>query len=132
MKMQIKVMLLTVVMLGAFLFAAPAQAQAARDGGKLGVGVGAGTVVAGLSLKKQVGGAVAVQGVIGSWRGYGQHWHISGDAFGVAGDILVEQAPLASGQVLSLGWNYGAGAGVGFGGGSSVLLGVTGVLGLEF
>lgn len=131
MKLPVRMILLAVVLMGTFVFAAPAQAQAARDGSRLGVGIGAGAVVAGLSLKKPLGGALAVQGVIGTWRGYGRHWYIGGDAFGVAADILVEQAPLASGQVVSLGWNYGAGAGVGFGD-SSTLLGLTGVLGLEF
>lgn len=131
MRMQMKGWLLAVVLLGAFLFATPAQAQASRDPGSLGVGVGAGTVVAGLSLKKPLGGSTAVQGVVGTFRGYGRHYGFYSDAFGLSADFLVEQPALVTGRVLSLGWNYGAGAGIGLGNGTTIL-GVTGVLGLEF
>lgn len=131
MKVQMKVILLAVVLLGAFLFSAPAQAQGGPQKGDIGLGLGMATEVAGISAKTRLGDGMAVQGVLGTFRGWGRHWGFGSSGFGVAADFLMIQPALVSSEVLSLGWNYGAGAGLAAG--SSVTrFGVTGVLGLEF
>jgi hypothetical protein len=131
MKTGMKSFVVGIVLLASVIFAAPAMAQASRSSNSLGVGIGTATVPFGLSLKTQIGGGLAVQVVAGVWRGYGDHWHIDDEELGVGADILVEQPSIVSGRLLALGWNYGAGAGVGFGGWGTVI-GVSGVLGLEF
>lgn len=116
-----------VVVLG--LTSSSAFAQRAPNG--FGIGIGAGTIAGGLSIKTGSGG-FHFQGVIGPWRGHGPKWRYGADSIGVSGDFLYEQPALASGSVLSLGWNYGIGAGVGVGDWRGAIIGVTGVVGLEF
>jgi hypothetical protein len=96
-----------------------------QSAGNLGVGVGGGTHVSGLSLKYFGAERVALQGVVGFY-GAGR------DATGIGGslDVLYEQRPLATGSVLDLGWNIGPGVNLGVG--EELLLGAGGVAGLEF
>lgn len=129
--MNVKTGICAVIALAMLLFTTQAMAQASRDPSKIGVGLGAATVPAGISVKKNLGESVAAQGVVGAWRGYGRHYGIYSSAFGLGADLLMEQGPLGGGDLLSLGWNVGAGAGVGIASGG-VIFGVTGVLGLEF
>lgn len=96
-----------------------------QSAGNLGVGLGGGTHVSGLSLKYFGAEAVALQGVVGF---YGAGRDATG--LGASLDLLYEQKPLASGSVLDLGWNIGPGVNVGIG--DNLLLGAGGVAGLEF
>ncbi|QDG50737.1 hypothetical protein FIV42_08340 [Persicimonas caeni] len=112
------------------LVSSSAFAQRAPNG--FGIGIGAATVAGGLSIKTGTASGFTFQGVVGPWRGYGPEWRYGADSIAVAGDFLYEQAPLASGGLLSLGWNYGVGVGAGFGDWGGAVVGVTGVLGLEF
>ena len=97
------------------------EAQASRYPGNFGIGVGSTTIASGLSLK-QFAGPTAFQLTAGCW----------GSCDGVAAslDFLANMPALASGNVLSLAWNFGAGAALGVGDGE---LGAAGafVLGLE-
>lgn len=129
--MNLKTSVCGVLTMAMLLLTSQAMAQDSRDPSKLGVGLGAATVPAGISLKKNLGGAMAAQGVVGAWRGYGRHYGIYTSAFGLGADLLWEQGPLGGGDALSLGWNIGAGAGVGIANGTAIF-GATGVLGLEF
>jgi hypothetical protein len=117
--------------LGVLMFASSTSfAQRAPSG--FGIGVGAATVASGLSIKTSTGSGYSFQGVIGTWRGWGRHWRFGGDSLAVAGDFLIEMPALASGQIVSLGWNYGLGAGVGLSPRGTAIIGGSGVLGLEF
>jgi hypothetical protein len=111
-----------------------AHAQEARRVQGFGIGIGAGTIANGLSLKYYLGGA-AFQGVIGAFGGGGV-----GDRFGhfggVAGslDYLFEMPSLAQSQYFTVDWSFGLGAGFGvatFSNGSPALAG-SGIAGLEF
>lgn len=112
------------------LASSSAFAQRAPNG--FGIGIGAATVAGGLSIKTGSTSGFTFQGVVGPWRGYGNDWRWGADSIALAGDFLYEQPRLASGGLLSLGWNYGVGAGVGIGDWGGGVVGVTGVLGLEF
>lgn len=118
--------------LAVLLLATPSFAQQARSPGSIGIGLGASTVPAGLSMKTMAGGNFAIQGVVGAWRGHGRDWRYGADSLGVGVDFLYEMPPIASGRIVSLGWNYGLGAGVGLGDWGGAVIGGTGVLGLEF
>ncbi len=67
----------------------------------------------------------AVQGVVGAYGGW------EGGGLGLNADYLIERPPIASGEVIDLAWNFGAGAGVGIHDNSAAVA-VSGVLGLEF
>jgi hypothetical protein len=120
------------IFVGALLASSSAFAQKSRSGGALGIGIGAATIPAGVSFKTATESGVSFQGVIGAWRGHGKDWRFGADSIGVAGDLLYEMPAIASGDVLSLAWNYGLGAGVGIGDFGGAIIGVTGVVGLEF
>jgi hypothetical protein len=121
----------TLFVVGLVTLAAPNSADAQRRG-SFGVGLGSATGAAGISLKKGAGPGFAYQGVIGTWRGWGDDWHFGGDSLAVAGDFLYQMPSLASGAVVDLSWNYGLGAGLGVHSEGGVAVGGSGVLGLQF
>lgn len=114
-------------LLASALFATPALAGTPiQSNGNLGLGLGAGTHVSGLSGKYFISSDFAGQLVVGWWglgRGEG--------GIGLSGDLLWEQRPLLSVDALDLAWNIGPGVNLVSGGGGFGL-GVNGVLGLEF
>jgi hypothetical protein len=94
---EVRRMLGVLVLLASFV--AAGEAEAAR---RVGLGVGRGTRVSGLSVR--VPGRTAVQVNAGWWDRGG---------YGVSADGLMDIV-VASGSVLSLSVELGAGAGVGF------------------
>lgn len=129
--MKLKMFGILAVLLAATLFATPAMAQSSSDSSKFGIGLGAGTVAAGLSFKTLMSESTAFQATVGSWRGYGRHWHFSTSAFALGADFLMEQPPIFNNEVVEIGWNLGLGAGVGLISDATVF-GATGIAGLEF
>jgi hypothetical protein len=97
------------------------EAEANRYPGNFGIGVGSTTIASGLSLK-QFAGPTSFQLAAGCWR--------SCDGVAASLDFLANMPALASGNVLSLAWNFGAGAAAGVGDGSIGAAGAF-VLGLE-
>lgn len=98
-----------------------------RSAGSTGIGLGGGTASGGISAKRFLTGATAIQGVIGTYGRWGD-----GTGLGLSADYLLERPPLASGAVADLAWNIGAGAGVGlFPATDTLAAGVSGVAGLE-
>lgn len=94
---------------------ASADAEHPRTPGNFGLGLGAGTSTAGLSMKYFTTNGTALQGVIGA--GYGHHHHDDhvDDFHGGLGaglDFLFEMPYLAEGEDVTLGWNIGPGVGV--------------------
>lgn len=111
--------------LALFLLSMPAMAERqGRGPGKLGFGVGAGTLTQlGLSAKYFLrGGETSVQGNLGcgSW---------SCKSVGISGDYLFELPPLVKGRGLDFAFAPGVGAGLGIH--EHPALALAGVLGLE-
>jgi hypothetical protein len=113
--------------------AAPALAgDSPRQSGKLGLGVGAGTLNSGLSAKYFVSPEFAFQGVVGVW-GLGRG---TGSAIGLSAEFLVEMPTLHEQEELEIAWNIGAGPFIAvqdssFGPSDVLWLGASGVLGVE-
>lgn len=105
----------------------PAYALPPRRGAKVGIGVGGGLGVNGLSGKFWLDDGNAIQLVIGAW-GVGRYDY--GYGLGVSADYLWEMPSLARAEALILAWNLGLGASVGAN--DPAWLGVSGVAGLEF
>ena len=108
-------------------FAKPAIAKFSCTPQTLGLGLGGGNLISGVSIKKCLSKETAVQGVVG------------GLVYGVAvgADYMVSQKTLWTGREVLLRWGVGAGTGVmshGFAGFAGVLLDVSAVveLVLEF
>ena len=109
------------------LFTAPALAKTPiQSGGNLGLGLGAGTHVSGLSGKYFIGNDFAAQAVVG-WWGLGR----GAGGLGVSADGLFEMLPLVTTDPVDIAWNIGPGVNVVTAGGG-LGLGVGGVAGLEF
>lgn len=111
------------------LLLAPSLALAGspvQQPGNLGLGLGGGTHVSGLSGKYFLANDFAAQAVVG-WWGAGRE---SG-GIGVSADALWELPRLAQTDSLDVGWNVGPGANL-VAGNNAFGLGVNGVLGLEF
>lgn len=105
----------------------PAQAGApVRSSGNLGLGLGGGYWLNGLSAKYYMGGN-ALQGVVG---GYGLG-HDGYGGLGFTGDYLWEMPALTNNEAFELGWNAGLGVSVGLGD-NWFAAGAHGTLGLEF
>jgi len=102
----------------------PSLAWAQPPAGPLGIGLGGGLGVSGLSAKYHTGGS-AFQAMLGA-QGLGSD---GGGGLAVGLDYLLEQPDLAAGSVLNVGWNYGLGGTVGIG--DSIGVGASGVVGLE-
>ncbi len=125
------------------MFALPAVAKtglgypprAIKKAGNLGIGVGAGTLATGLSLKYFLSDATSVQGNLGFSRGcygcgrYGGRYY--SESIAVSVDCLLERGPLMGDSQFSLDWEIGAGGGVGFSDGGNLALAVSGVVGLQ-
>lgn len=73
--------------------------------GRLGLGFGGGSMASGLSGKFYLSQALAVQASLGLWAGYG--WSVGADA-------ILEMPQIWKNEAVSINWNVGAGAGVGF------------------
>lgn len=112
--------------------AAPDQIRAA---GKIGLGLGSGTLANGLSAKWYVTNLHALQFNLGSFGGGGadHRWHrVAGFAF--SADYLIEFPDIVTaGRAFVLGWNAGLGLGIGVADGHGELaVAASGVVGLEF
>lgn len=117
------------LLLLAAVFSPPAEAAPPRGGAKVGIGVGGGLGVSGLSGKFWLGDGNAVQVIVGAWgvgRGHGD----DGYGLGVGADYLWEMPELTRVEPVIIAWNLGAGATVGAT--SPEWFGVSGVAGLEF
>lgn len=112
-------MALTTLLLMLAMSSPAAAADKVR--GNIGIGVGRGTGVWGLSGKLYMGESTAVQAVVGGHSNY----------LGLSADLLLEMPALADLGALEIAWSLGAGAGVGLSD-SNLNLGVAGVAGLEF
>ncbi len=131
-----------VIVVSVLLIAAPVSAQSAegRPAG-FGAGLGFGSFVTGVSLKKHDGDR-ALQGVIGcGWRwGYGRRGHRTRGSqcrgMGVSGDLLLSMPVITDEGSVILAWNVGGGASVGvwdhYYEGDRLWLGGQFVAGLEF
>ncbi len=94
-----------------------------RESGKFGLGVGAGTLSRGFSLKYFMSNDLSVQGVVGVYGyGYSDCWityqgacrrRSRGSAVALGADILSERPDIFSNGAVSLAWNVGAGLGLG-------------------
>lgn len=115
------------LLVGLLLAAAPAHAVAPRNGATLGIGLGGGFGVSGISGKYWLGDKNAFQGVIGGW-GFGRTGSTIG--LGVGLDYLWEMPTVTQAGPLLLGWNLGLGGTLGVA--SPVWAGASGVAGLEF
>lgn len=105
-----------------------------REGRQFGIGIGAGTIANGLSLKLPLG-ENALQGVIGILGGGGadeRFRHADGVAASL--DYLWEMPSLARSPYFSIAWSFGPGAGFGVRTREqrAANLAVSGVAGLEF
>ena len=108
----------------------PASAMAEKPG-KVGVGLGAGTVSNGLSGKYYMSDKIAAQLIVGTFGAGGaseRYKDLGG--LGVGLDVLIENAALVKTPIFSLDWNYGVGAGLGIRN-DTFGLAAAGVLGLE-
>lgn len=114
--------LLAAVLLVTALTSISSSAHAAdKVRGNIGLGVGRGTGVWGLSGKLYMGDATSIQGVVG----------VDSNYIGFSGDFLLEMPALADLGGLEIAWALGAGAGVGISD-NSIGIAVAGVAGLEF
>ena len=108
-----------------FLFVLAAHAGVPIDSpGNLGLGLGGGTHSSGVSAKVFSSQHLALQGVAGL---YGAGRGFAG--LGTSLDLLFEQPPLVTTDILELAWNVGPGVNLGLG--DEVWLGAGGVAGLE-
>lgn len=123
---------MTAIMLMCGLSTAAHAGSPVRSGGNLGLGVGGGYWLDGLSLKYFMGDNTAVQGVIGAY-GWGSHNddYYYGNGIGLSGDFLWEMPALTDNEAFELGWNAGLGPSVAVDD-DWLALGVHGTLGLEF
>ncbi len=122
-----------VLALGLMWVAAPSDASAQGSGHdkigkqfKTGIGLGAGTLTSGLTLKHYLAPHIAVQAVLGRHYSYGT-------SFGVDG--VVDIAPLWRPPAGTLAFGLGAGVGMFFYGGgasSEALIAVSGIAQLSF
>lgn len=113
---------LATAMIIASLMSLSSTAHAAdKVRGNIGIGVGRGTGVWGLSGKLYMGDATSIQGVVG----------VDSNYIGLSGDFLLEMPALVDLGALEIAWALGAGAGVGISD-NSLGVAVAGVAGLEF
>jgi len=106
----------------------PLSASAAspvRGGGHMGVGLGGGLGVSGVSGKYYLADGHAVQAIVGGWTSS------AGGGFAVGADYLLEMPILTSEDPFDIGWNLGAGASVGAGD-LFDFAAVSGIVGVEF
>ncbi len=97
--------------------------------GSFGIGIGAGTISSGLSLKYYSSPSFALQANVGTYGTAGDRSNFDGLAFSVDG--LLEQNALFKNDVVSIDWNLGLGAGLGLYN-DDLGLAVAGVVGVEF
>lgn len=96
-----------------------------REKGHFGLGLGAGTSVAGVSMKYFLADAFSIQGVVGL-SGYGGN-----EALGVSADFLFEMpAFYKNAEALDIAWELGAGAYTWIG--NDLHFGIQGVAGIQF
>lgn len=92
----------------------------------IGVGVGTGTLASGFSLKYLMSDTLSVQANLGGchrcvWGGnINWNWGTYG-GFAVSADVLLEMPAFLQNELVRLGWNLGAGAGLGVSNFSSTL-----------
>ncbi len=131
------ILLLSILMFSASpAFArSPFSGKPIKKAGNFGVGVGAGTLATGLSMKYFLSDSTSVQGNVGFWRGCFGCGRFRGnfysDALALSVDFLLERGPLGGDSQFSVDWEIGAGGGLGFNDNANLGLGVSGVLGLQ-
>ncbi|MDE0882511.1 MAG: hypothetical protein OSB21_07955 [Myxococcota bacterium] len=109
------------LVLGFLVFPASAQAKTVGKDARLGLGVGFGTLMSGVSVKQYLSPTTAVQGLFGN----------SGFGLGGGADIVLTQATLWRNRDATIRWGVGAGIGFtsrGFLGGSGQFVDLTAVL----
>ena len=103
-----------------------------RQAGHVGIGIGGGTWVSGLSAKFMLADQHALQLVVGyagrPW-GYWRDWSRPG--FGAELDYLYHFPEFFQSEVVNLGWNIGVGGTVGIVPRSGIGIGVNGIVGFE-
>jgi hypothetical protein len=100
------------------------EAQAQRNPGSFGIGLGSATLASGLSLK-QFAGPTAFQFTVGCWRSS------CSNALAASLDFLVNMPAFSTSEFLSVAWNFGGGGALGIGD-SSLGAAAAFVVGLEF
>ena len=114
------------------LAATPAAAdnKPIHNAGRIGIGLGGGTIANGLSGKYYTGAKFAFQANLGTVGGRGGDRFKDNGGIAVSLDGLVENGPLTTTEHFSLDWSYGLG--VGFGShNDATAIAVAGVVGLE-
>ena len=96
-------------------------------GKALGVGLGSGAFVSGITAKKFLGDTLAVQGFLGTWFGY---------SWNVGADVMYQGKQIWTNGDLGLNWEAGVGAGAYvwtgvYGGYSGTEIALNGVVGLS-
>ncbi|MEZ4459594.1 MAG: hypothetical protein R3E66_07650 [bacterium] len=108
-----------------------------RSAGNVGVGLGAGTLASGLSLKYFADSNFAIQGNVGWWRSRwwgcdNRRCYGGGDALAVSADAIFEQPVFAGNGSVDLAWNFGLGGGLGLSDyNNNIGAAAAGILGLE-
>jgi len=129
---KIFVALVAAVIGSAVLLSAETSEAQVRGAGKIGIGIGSGTVANGLSLKYQPAESHAIQANVGTWGGGGAKDRYSNyHGLAVSADYLFLMPEITSGSVLQLAWNFGLGLGAGVDNDDLGLAGAF-VAGLEF
>lgn len=112
------------LVLGALFVSESAQAANTpfAQGGKFGLGLGGSNLANGISGKLYLANDFAVQANVGWWRGWGAS---------IGADAIWEMPQLWTNGDLSLNWNLGAGAGLGFYNSTGINVAGVGGLGLQ-
>ena len=121
---------LTTAMAALLCVSTAAEAKPIHSAGRFGIGLGAGTIANGLSLKYFMADSLAIQANVGTLGGHGSDRLKDNGGIAASADLLIENSPLVASSLLNLEWNYGVGAGVGIRNDNSVIA-AAGVLGLE-
>ncbi len=118
---------------GIALSAAPAAADNApiHTAGRIGIGIGSGTIANGLSGKYYTGSKFAFQANVGTVGGSGGDRFSDNGGIAVSLDGLIENGPLVTTEHFTIDWSYGLGAGLGLRNDVSAIA-VSAIAGLEF
>jgi hypothetical protein len=117
---------------GLLALSAPAVADKGpiHSSGRIGIGLGSGTIANGLSGKYYTGAKFAFQANLGTVGGRGGDKFKDNGGIAVSLDGLIENGPITTTEHFSLDWSYGLGVGVGLKDDNSAIA-VAGILGLE-
>jgi len=128
------------LLLASAMFLLPTdRAQAAggvRQVGNVGIGLGAGTLATGFSVKYHMDPKMSRQGNVGLWR---SGWYCNrfrcwggGQSLAASGDLIFEMPVLTGNKDVTLAWEVGGGVGLGLSEyGNHVGFAINGVVGLQ-